>query len=111
MPPYARPRGSCVASIIGRRPSISVPIVRPGSSKWKHHLKLIVRLKLSHPPIVRLRRSKRPRCPLQGGKMDFTNYETMSAQQPISSNGLRVRDHEAFEATSLPTSRRENGFH
>jgi hypothetical protein len=42
--------------------------------------------------------------------MDFNNYETMSAQQPISSNGLRVRDHEAFEATSLPTSRRENGL-
>ena len=42
--------------------------------------------------------------------MDFNKYETMSAPEPISADGLRVRDHEAFEAISLPTSRRENGL-
>src|SRR5258708_13279209 len=89
MPLYARPRGSCAASTIGRRPSISVPIVRPGSSKRPHRLKIIVPLKLSHPSIVRLRRSKRPRCLPQGGKMDINKSETMSVRDPISADGLR----------------------
>src|SRR5260370_21748706 len=97
MPPYARPQGSCVASIIGRRPSISVPIVRPGSSKRTHRLKIIVPLKLSHPSIVRLRRSKRPRCPPRGGKMDINKYEPMSVQEPISADGLRERVYDYKE--------------
>src|SRR5260370_2045191 len=91
MPLYARPGGSCAASTIGRRPSIAVPIVRPGSSKRTHRLKIIVPLKLSHPSIVRLRRSKRPSCIPQGGKMDINKYETMSVREPLSADGLRER--------------------
>src|SRR6266567_1845624 len=97
MPLYARPRASCAASTIGRRPSISALTGRAGRSKRTHHLKIIVLLQLSHPSIVRLRRSKRPRCPLQGGKMDFNKYESMPVRQPISAEGLREREYDYNE--------------
>src|SRR5260370_9030914 len=66
-------------------------MLRPGSSRRTHRLKIIVPLKLSHPSIVRLRRSKRPRCLPQGGKMDINKYETMSVRDPLSPDGLRER--------------------
>src|SRR5256714_4743201 len=97
MPLYARPRANCAASTIGRRPSISALTGRAERSKRTHHLKIIVPLKLSHPSIGRLRRSKRPRCPPQGGKMDINKYETMPVRQPIRADGLREREYDYNE--------------
>src|SRR5258706_13130478 len=97
MPLCARPRGSCAASTIGRRPGISALTGRAGRSKRTYHLKITVLLKLSHPSIGRLRRSKRPRCPPQGGKMDINKYETMPVRQPIRADGLREREYDYNE--------------
>src|SRR5258706_6135618 len=92
MPRYARLRGSCAASTIGRRPSISALTARMGRSKRTYHHKIIVPLKLSHPSIGRLRRWKRPRCPLQGGKMDSNKYESMPVREPIVVDGDELRE-------------------
>src|SRR5258706_13042990 len=103
MPRYARLRGSCAASTIGRRPSISALTARMGRSKRTYHHKIIMPLTLSHPSIGRLRRWKRPRCPLQGGKMDSNKYESMPVRQPISAEGLREREYD-YNETDPQTS-------